>query len=49
MRRPQRRLHLVIWLLLAPAIFAGLALAMKNAPADPAADLADSVITDEAR
>lgn len=49
MRRPQRRLHLLFWLLLAPAIFAGLALAMNNAPADPITDLADSIITGEGR
>jgi hypothetical protein len=47
MRRPQRRLHLVLWLLLAPLIAAGFALAMKNAPSDTAADLAETIVTGE--
>ena len=39
MRRPHRRLHLLLWMILAPMIAAGLALALLSAPADPVTDL----------
>jgi len=49
MRRPQRRLHLVLWIAIAPAIAAGLFLALKNAPASPEASLDEAIIADGAR
>lgn len=49
MRRPQRRLHLVMWIAIAPAIAAALILALRNAPADPVTDLPGVAVTDEAR
>ncbi len=52
MKRPQRRLHLMIWIVLAPTIAAGLALALWRAPpdlsAEPSSDLADIAVTGEA-
>lgn len=49
MRRPQRRLHLIMWIVIAPAIAAGLVLALRNAPADPVADLPGVIVVDGAR
>lgn len=49
MKRPQRRLHLIMWIAIAPAIAAGLVLALQNAPADPVADLPGVIVDDEAR
>lgn len=49
MRRPQRRLHLLLWIAIAPAVAAGLVLALRRAPADPVADLPGVVVTDRAR
>lgn len=48
MRRPQRRLHLLMWMALAPAIAAGVFLALRHAPSDPRADLAEILVTDGA-
>lgn len=39
MKRPHRRLHLLIWLIVGPAAAAGLLLALNNVPADPRSDL----------
>ena len=49
MRRPERRLHLLLWTLIAPAVAAGLAFALRHAPADPVADLPGVVAADGAR
>ncbi len=45
MRRPQRRLHLLMWIALAPVIAAGVFLALRESPADPMADLAEILVT----
>lgn len=45
MRRPQRRAHLLMWLMIAPAVAAGFFLALKNAPADSRSDLDDALVT----
>lgn len=49
MRRPLRRMHLLIWMIVAPAAAAGLILALRSAPADPVSDLADAIVTDGGR
>ncbi|MEZ5921647.1 MAG: hypothetical protein R3C60_09890 [Parvularculaceae bacterium] len=49
MRRPHRRAHLILWLLIAPAAAAGLALALMNRPADPRGAIPDDIVTSEAR
>lgn len=49
MRRPHRRLHLLIWLIAGPAAAAGLAFALKTAPADPRGDLPAAAIADRGR
>lgn len=49
MRRPQRRLHLMLWIVIAPAVAAGLVLALMNSPASPEATLEAPIITDGAR
>ncbi len=46
MRRPQRRLHVLMWLAVAPAAIAGVYLALNNAPAVPAEPIADVIVTD---
>jgi len=47
MRRPHRRLHLVLWLLIAPIIGAGIFLALRHAPAEPIAEIDGSLIGNE--
>lgn len=49
MKRPQRRLHLLLWIVLAPAFAAGLALAMLAAPDDAPGDLPAAAVSVEAR
>ena len=49
MRRPHRRAHLILWLLIAPGVAAGLVLALMNRPADPRSAIPDDIVTDEAR
>lgn len=49
MKRPERRLHLLLWLAIAPLAAAGLALALSNAPAAPAAAIDDLIVTDGGR
>ena len=46
MRRAHRSLHLLMWLLLAPAGIAGLALALSMRPAAPLADIPDAIATE---
>jgi hypothetical protein len=48
-KRPHRRLHLVIWLLIAPAVAAGLALALRHLPAETRTDIPAAAITGEDR
>lgn len=47
MRRPQRRLHLLLWLLTVPLVAAGLLLAAIHAPRDAVNDNADDAILQE--
>lgn len=49
MRRPERRLHLLLWIAIAPAVAAGLVLALRRAPADPVAELPGVIAADEER
>lgn len=49
MKRAHRRVHLLIWLLVAPAAAAGLAFALRNLPAEPQADIPAAAITGEDR
>jgi hypothetical protein len=49
MKRPYRRLHLLIWLITAPVAAAGLVLALNAVPADPRADLPAAAVTDGGR
>jgi hypothetical protein len=49
MRRPQRRLHLLLWIAIAPAIAAGVFLALRNSPAAPVSTLDEAIVTDGAR
>ncbi len=49
MRRPQRRLHLMLWLLVAPAAAAGLLLALRHAPVAPVGEIPADAVTDGAR
>lgn len=39
MKHAHRRVHLMIWLVLAPIVLAGVALALKSRPPEPAADI----------
>lgn len=48
MRRPERRLHLLLWLAIAPISAAGLILALISMPADAPAEIDDALVTDEA-
>ncbi|MEX0643665.1 MAG: hypothetical protein WD076_00015 [Parvularculaceae bacterium] len=43
MKRPHRRAHLLIWLVLAPVVLAGVALALKARPPEPVADIPPSL------
>lgn len=49
MKRAHRRLHVLVWLLVAPAAAAGLALALRNLPADARADIPAAALTGEDR
>ena len=49
MKRAHRRLHLLIWMLVAPAAAAGLALALGNLPADARAGIPAAAVTGEGR
>jgi hypothetical protein len=48
-KRVHRRLHLLLWSLVAPAAAAGLALALRHLPADARADIPAAAVTGEDR
>ncbi|MEM6535371.1 MAG: hypothetical protein AAF613_07000 [Pseudomonadota bacterium] len=48
MKRAHRKMHLVLWLLLAPAVFAIVMLAVMYRPADPVNDLLPDLLIEEA-
>lgn len=49
MKRAHRKLHLTIWLLLAPLILAVLALAVLERPSEPVNEALPPQLIDEAR
>lgn len=46
MRRAHRTAHLIVWLLLAPAVAAALFVALGNRPGEPVSEAPDSVVTE---
>lgn len=43
MRRAHRSLHFLLWILLAPAVAAGVFLAMSQRPTEPFSELPDAI------
>ncbi len=44
MRRPQRRLHLLMWTAIAPAVAFGVFFALTNIPPETVVDLDDRIV-----